>query len=76
MLIAVMFSYSCKGVCDPIIYAEAFYLRHNPAKIDTVPAIVRAYRERVSKPRHIFVCFSRCTFGVQICRFEKVRDVK
>jgi hypothetical protein len=30
------------------VLLEAFYLRHNPSKIDTVPAIVRAYSQRVA----------------------------
>lgn len=54
----VLYSHSLEGTCIFIVCAEAFYLRHNPAKIDTVPAIVRAYRERISSPKYVFVSLS------------------
>jgi hypothetical protein len=30
------------------VLLEAFYLRHNPLKIDTVPSIVRTYKDRIA----------------------------
>jgi hypothetical protein len=30
------------------VLLEAFYLRHNPQKIDTVPSIVRTYKDRIT----------------------------
>lgn len=56
-------------MCIFILCAEAFYLRHNPAKIDTVPAIVRAYRERATSPTYVFASLFCCTRGTDSAYF-------